>query len=87
MRTNCKLCKVKRVLWETNNFFGVRCIKHFVPLIVLKDHRKEITETEKEEVLGICKSKYPKLFFDNTVIDSNEHWHIHLCKKNRDVSL
>ena len=85
MRINCKMCKVKRTLWETEKFFGVKCNKHFVPVIILKEHRTEISSEEKLEVLEICKEKYPKLYFDNTINDSEDHWHIHLSKKNKDV--
>jgi hypothetical protein len=56
-------------------------------MIILKEHRNTITEKEKEEVKNICKTKYPKLYFDNTISDSNDHWHIHLCKKNKDSSI
>ena len=82
-RKKCKMCKVKRKLWETEDFFGVKCNKHFVPLIVLKEHRNKITTNEKKAVLKIIRDKYPKLFIDDTISDSDEHWHIHLSKKNK----
>lgn len=80
-RHKCKLCKVKRKLWETEDFFGVKCNKHFVPLIVLKEHRSVLTTNEKKIVLKIIKEKYPKLYIDNSISDSEDHWHIHLSKK------
>ncbi len=87
MRTKCKLCKVKRTLWETKNFFGIRCKLHFVPMIILKEHRIEITEDEKIELSEICKEKYSKMHLDNSFIDSDDHWHIHLSKKNKFVAV
>ncbi len=86
-RKKCKMCKVKRKLWEDENFFGIRCRSHFVPLIVLKEHRNKISTDEKKAVLKIIKDRYPKLYLDNTISDSDEHWHIHLCKKNRNITL
>jgi len=86
-RFKCKLCSIKRIIWESDNFYGIKCKNHFVPMIVLKDHRFEITDIEKIEVLEICKLKYPNLYLDNTISDSDIHWHIHLSKKNKHVSL
>ena len=86
-RKKCKLCKVKRKLWETENFFCVRCKKHFVPLIVLKNHRNTITQKETDELYKICNEKYPKLFLDDSIIDSDDHWHIHLSKKKKNIKL
>jgi hypothetical protein len=81
MRTKCKMCKIKRPLWESKSFLGVKCNKHFVPLIILKEHRIELTEDEKIELENVREEKYPKLFLDVTISDSDEHWHIHLLKK------
>jgi len=86
-RLKCKMCKVKKKLWESENFFGVKCNKHFMPLIILKEHRIEINKKEINELLKICVKKYPRLFLDNTISDSDDHWHIHLSKKNRNIIL
>jgi hypothetical protein len=80
-KNKCKLCKVKRKLWETEDFFGVKCNKHFVPLIILKEHRNKITTNEKKAFLKIIKERYPKLYIDDTIPHSKEHWHVHLSKK------
>jgi len=82
-RIKCKMCKVKRKLWETERFFGVKCNKHFVPMIILKEHRNKISTDEKKEVLRIIKEKHKGLFIDDTISDSDTHWHIHLSKKNK----
>jgi hypothetical protein len=87
MRTKCKMCKIKRPLWKSESFLGVKCNKHFVPLIILKEHRLELTEKEKIELINICEEKYPKLFLDDSISDSDEHWHIHLAKKKNGTSL
>ena len=82
-RKKCKLCKVKRKEWEERNFFGVKCNKHFVPLIVLCEHRSEINKVEEEVLKNLIKKYYPGWFIDDTISDSDEHWHIHLSRKNR----
>lgn len=88
MRIKCKLCKsVKCPSWETKNFFSVKCNKHFVPMIVLKDHKKYLSEEEKIELKSLLIEKHPTLFLDDSISDSNEHWHIHLGKKNKGVAL
>ena len=81
-KKSCKLCKVKRKKWEEKNFFGIDCNKHFVPMIVLKDHRTDITMAEKKELKEILKIRYPKLFPNYNLNCSDEHWHLHLGKKN-----
>ena len=82
-RLKCKMCSVKRKVWEDENFFGIKCKKHFVPLIVLKEHRNKLTTAEKKEVLEIIKTQYKGLYIDDTISDSDDHWHIHLSKKNK----
>ncbi len=86
-RLKCKMCKVKKKLWESENFFGVKCNRHFVPIIILKEHRLDITNKEVSEILKICDERYPRLYLDNTITDSDVHWHIHLSKKNRNITL
>jgi hypothetical protein len=81
------MCKVKRKLWEDGNFYGIKCRSHFVPLIVLKEHRNKLTTSEKKEVLEIIKTRYKGLYIDDTISDSDDHWHIHLCKKNKSSSI
>jgi len=80
-RKVCKLCKVKRRLWEEDNFFGINCRKHFVPLIVLKEHRSELTKYEKEKVKSLITKHYPGWFPDNSIHTIENHWHLHLTKK------
>jgi len=79
------MCKVKRKAWETENFFGVNCVKHFVPIIILQEHRNKITSQEKKELLEIIKDKYKNLYIDDTISCSDNHWHIHLSKKNKNI--
>jgi hypothetical protein len=86
-RIKCKMCTIKVKQWETEKFFGVKCNKHFMPLIILKEHRNKITPEEKDEIKKIQNDKFPKLYFDNTISDSDDHWHIHLSKKNRNITL
>lgn len=82
-RIKCKMCKIKRKIWETDNFFGVKCNKHFVPMIILKEHKTKLTNVEKVELSNIIKDKYQNLFIDSTISCSDDHWHIHLSKKNK----
>lgn len=86
-RLKCKMCKVKRKLWVEGNFFGVKCRSHFVPLIVLNKHRNKLTTAEKKEVLTIIKTRFKGLYIDDTISDSDDHWHIHLSKKNKSTTL
>jgi len=86
-RKKCKMCSVKNKLWVSENFFGVTCNKHFEPLIILKKHSNKLSEEEKIELIEVYKERFPKLFLDNTISDSDEHWHIHLSKKNKYVIL
>lgn len=81
MRIKCKMCKIKRPLWETRNFLGVKCRSHFVPLIILKEHLTELSEEQEIELDNIIKERYPKLHRDPSISDSDTHWHLHLCKK------
>lgn len=80
-RRKCKLCSVKRKKWETDNFFGIECNRHFVPMIVLKEHRTELTDGEKLLVKSLIQLHYPRWYPDGSKSDSDEHWHIHLSRK------
>jgi hypothetical protein len=77
----CKLCKVKRTIWDSEKFFGINCRKHFVPIIVLKEHKDEITENEKQELKNLIKQYHPNLF---PIIEDEcptDHYNVHLTKK------
>ncbi len=86
-RESCKLCKVKRKQWEEENFFGINCRKHFVPLIVLKEHKKRLSQSEKEQLKLILKNYYPDMFPDKSISDSEVHWHLHLTKKDKGINI
>jgi hypothetical protein len=77
----CKLCKVKKKSWEEGIFFGVNCKKHFVPLIVLKEHRKKITEDEYKIVETLVAKDFSTYRLNNKLNDSEDHWHIHLKRR------
>jgi len=80
-KKKCKLCKVKKKAWEEERFFGINCRKHFVPLIVLKEHRDKLTKNEYEELLYLIDKYHPGHIINKTLSDSEEHCHIHLLKK------
>lgn len=84
-RKKCKLCKVKRRVWEEENFFGVECNKHFVPLVVLEEHRNKLTVNEKETLTRLIKKHYPGWYSDTTILDSDVHWHVHLTRKRKNL--
>lgn len=86
-RVKCKLCKVKRKEWEEELFFGVRCNKHFVPMIILKEHKKKLNKEEKENLKLIMKKYHPEMFPDKSLSDSDDHWHLHLTKKNKGIDI
>lgn len=80
-KNTCKLCKVKKKSWEEGIFFGVNCKKHFVPLIVLKEHKKKITEAEYKSLESLVKKEFPQYKLNNKLSDSEDHWHVHLKRR------
>ena len=42
----CKLCHVKRKKWETERFFGINCRICGAPMIVIKEHKINISKDE-----------------------------------------
>lgn len=78
----CKLCKVKRKTWENENFFGVNCRKHFVPMIVLQEHKDKITKDEIQELKQLIKQYHPNLFpnIESECLKEG-HYNVHLNKK------
>jgi len=82
-RNRCKLCSVKRKVWEDDKFFCIECNKHFVPMIVLKEHRQTLTRGEKLLVKSLIQMHYPRWYPDTTKSDSDDHWHLHLSRKKQ----
>ncbi len=80
-QNKCKLCSVKKKNWEGEKFFGINCKKHFVPMIVIKEHKKKISETEYKIIEEIVKARYPSFKLNSKLSDSEDHWHIHLKRK------
>jgi hypothetical protein len=86
-RKSCKLCTVKRKQWENEDFFGVNCRKHFVPIIVIKSHKKRLNLDEKDQVKVLIEKYHKGMFPDKSLSDSDEHWHLHLTKKDRGIKI
>lgn len=80
-KNKCKLCKVKRKDWVQGSFFGINCRQHFVPMVVIKEHKSNITSKEKEELQIIIKQRYPKLFPHIEQECLTDHFAVHLTKK------
>ena len=80
-KNKCKLCKVKKKAWEEERFFGINCKHHFVPLIVLREHRAKLTKNEFDEVNHLIEKYHPGCTINKSLSDSEEHCHIHLLKK------
>jgi hypothetical protein len=76
----CDLCHVKNKAWTHGKFFGIAsCKNHFgQPLIVLAEHKAELTEEEKEELLYV-EQKYLKNYRkrEKEEQDEKQHWHQH----------
>ena len=77
-RNKCGLCHVKRKLWEDDLFFGINCKKHFTLMIVLKEHKKELTEQEDKILKELLKERYPNRKVNTKLKDTEDHFHIHL---------
>jgi len=78
----CKLCKVKSKAIQTDTFFIVNCKKHFVPIVILNEHKKDISQELKKQIEKEVKEIYPHCSFNYKLNDSDEHWHVHLKGAN-----
>ena len=60
-RNYCDLCHVKNKAWIQGNFFGIASCRNHPrqPLIVLTEHRAELTEKEKKEMEELAQEKWP----------------------------
>ena len=74
----CKLCSVKNKSMDSELFFIVNCKKHFKPIVILKEHVKEISQDLQNKIETELKNRFPRCRFDYSIKDSDEHWHIHL---------
>lgn len=77
----CSLCKVKNKYWENGLFFEINCKHHFIPMLVLKQHKGNLTEEEKMVLMEIIDTRHPGKFPNGSMSHSNEHWHTHITKK------
>jgi hypothetical protein len=77
-RKICALCSVKRKDKETNLFFIVNCRKHFIPIVILKEHIAKLPPEQEVVIFEEIKKLYPKAKINKSLSDSDEHWHVHL---------
>ncbi len=80
-KTKCKLCSIKRPHWEEGSFIGVKCRRHFVPIIILKDHKSKLSKLEHEELNGILSRRFSRWFPNKSLSASDEHWNLYLTRK------
>lgn len=74
----CDLCEAFHV-WKMGSFFGLICKTCKVPMIVLIEHKSELTEKEREEVKRIVDELYPDKKLRGIRMRSNpDHWHEHV---------
>ena len=77
----CQLCSVKRKMWENENFYIIECKHHYVPMIVLTEHRAQLTADEIIEVEKIRQERFPELRARKKGMTSiRDHWHEHFIK-------
>jgi len=80
-KSKCKLCKIKRPHWEEGSFFGVRCKNKHVPIIMLKEHKKNLNKSEQEELKSLLNTKFDGWFPNKSLNASTEHCNLYLTKK------
>jgi len=91
MFDDCPLCKrevITRVLYKNEKWWITECKTCRVPMIVLKEHRAQVTTEEMAEAKRILEwavvlygYKPKKMYFDCRMKRIKDHWHGHLrCK-------
>ena len=81
-KKKCKLCSVKRKTWEGKKFFGVSCKYKFIPMVILKEHKSEITEEEYEELIYLTQKYHPRLKPNlKDISNIDDHWFVYLTRK------
>jgi len=80
-KQKCNICKIKRPHWEEGNFFGVRCKKNHVPIVMLKEHKKSLNKHEQEELKKILNTRFVGWLPNKSLSASSEHWNLYLTKK------
>lgn len=76
----CTLCNVLQEdkKWEEDGFFGLICCKCNVPMIVLREHRAELSGEEQETFKRLWARYYPDLMPRGIGMPSEPgHWHEH----------
>ena len=84
----CELCHVKNKAWSEGRFFGIASCKNpgcgGKPLIVLKEHRAELSEDEKEEMEQLAQKYWPGYRArDKGMRSILSHYHEHYIKNKK----
>lgn len=79
-KEKCGLCSVKQKSrqWDDDNFFGLICKEKLIPMIVLKEHKNELSEEELEDLEEMAKKHYPQLKINPSLKHVNGHYCIYL---------
>ncbi|MDA8197331.1 MAG: hypothetical protein M0019_09045 [Actinomycetota bacterium] len=87
---NCELCSEERItpwLFEDDNFFVAMCASCDLPMVVLRDHRVDLTDGEvasMREVLATEAKKYfeeKPFFIDELMRQIPDHKHMHARRR------
>ena len=87
---NCDLCEEARItpwLYEDPNFFVAMCISCDLPMVVLRDHRIEVSDEEEEAMKRILVGESEKyfgavpFFIDSLMRQIPDHKHMHARRR------
>ena len=81
---DCRLCTEEDPDWREGSFFGVTCDTCHVPMVVLDEHRAELTWREQLEFGALRKRRFPDHHpRDRGMRSIRDHWHWHMIPEDR----
>lgn len=78
---NCSLCRkdpIREQPYHDEVCWITVCPLHNQPMIILNDHRPELTAEEREHIRQVKDRLYPDLKFRGYMASMPQHWHEHL---------
>jgi hypothetical protein len=83
--SGCPLCEVfsnlssYEILFESEDYIVINCKECNTPMMIIRDHIREITS----DIYGKCLYKCKKLFSERITVDTKllhsiEHFHMHI---------
>lgn len=83
MKRKCRLCDVNPAEKDLGLFYLIeKCDTCKIPIIVLKEHRKDLNEEESAEFKRLLEKEFPE--YKSRGIGMRtipDHWHEHLKRK------